>query len=770
MRTAQTPLTRVREFNIARLVATKTLWFPTGMIVVFNALLAIVLLIKPGTHDQLVAVDDLAQTVGPLLMVPLCFWGAGKLWQQRRSSSAFHSAPISIARLWVPLLLGLCVLSFTIGQGIWTYYEQTLREATPFPSWADAGYLSAYPFLLLGILLLSTQPMPISSRTRVLFDGLMIMTALVTLSWYFILGPTVLQGGETVFAKIVGTAYPSADLVIIFCLVLLSFRSRDVSLRPVTRVLAVALTIIVITDSVTLQETYATGGLIDIGWPLGYMLVGLAAHMFRLIVARKAAQEATEQTVTAPVSPSDRQQFWQSVLPYLLILVVGMLAVALQYIGDVDTTLRNGVYVGGAILTALVVFRQILAIRETIGYNTTLHSMHEQLQQKNHALGEANARLEALATTDPLTGLPNHRALVTDLDQELERAQRYQRSCSILFLDIDHFKAINDGFGHSAGDIVLREFASIISSSLRGIDTVGRWGGEEFIVILPETNRSEIESLAERIRKIVAAHAFSVGGGLRLTCSLGIATYPYDAAERDALLEAADKAMYCAKKLGRNQARAIHDPAVKALLLEEDKPNSREDTALIGMVEALKTMANVHDNYTAEHSQRVSTMALQLALQLGMDTSEAQMIALAGQLHDIGKFAIPESILQKPTPLSEEEWELIRKHPATGAAVVNHVPSLRAIAPMIRAHHERWDGHGYPDGLAHEAIPLGARIIAVVEAYDVLTTDKPYQPSLPTTQALIELRRCAGTQFDTSVVEVLEQILVTDAMLAGNTL
>src|SRR5205807_1730183 len=159
-----------------------------------------------------------------------------------------------------------------------------------------------------------------------------------------------------------------------------------------------------------------------------------------------------------------------------------------------------------------------------------------------------NARLEALATTDPLTELPNHRAMVAALDQELERARRYHRPCALLFLDLDHFKALNDSYGHAAGDITLHELATVVSTSLRGVDVAGRWGGEEFVAILPETDSDGAAALAERVRTALAAHAFTAGGGTHLTCSIGVAAYPHDAEERDRLVDMADRAMYAAKR------------------------------------------------------------------------------------------------------------------------------------------------------------------------------------------------------------------------------
>jgi len=385
--------------------------------------------------------------------------------------------------------------------------------------------------------------------------------------------------------------------------------------------------------------------------------------------------------------------------------------------------------------------------------------LYRQVEEKNARLAESNTLLQALSTTDPLTELSNHRALLSTLKQELERAERYERPCSLLFLDLDHFKALNDGYGHAAGDAVLRAFAGILSATIRHMDTAGRWGGEEFVVILPEANAAEALDIAERIRQAVSLFSFDISGGLHLTCSVGVACYPEHGYDQDALLSAADQAMYGAKRLGRNQVRLTSDPAITALLATETAEGGREETALHGTVEALVTLVEKRDWSLGHHSQQVADLARQLARALGMSLEEAQRVALAGHLHDIGKVAIPDAILQKSGPLTGEEWEQMRSHSIVGAEVISCIPSLRPLAPVIRAHHERWDGKGYPDHLQEKQIPLAARLIAVVDSYTVMITDRPYQPARPPAEALKELQRCAGSQFDPQVVEAFTGLL-----------
>ena len=288
------------------------------------------------------------------------------------------------------------------------------------------------------------------------------------------------------------------------------------------------------------------------------------------------------------------------------------------------------------------------------------------------------------------------------------------------------------------------------------------------MAILPETQRASALDAAERVRAAVAAHTFSVGGGVHLTCSIGAAIYPCDALSRPDLACASDRAMYAAKHLGRNQVRSADDPVLN--LLDRGAEASREEVALQGTVEALARLVEVRDSYTASHTDDVAEIATRIALHLGLSAAEARMVGLVGRLHDVGKVGVPDAILRKPSALTPEEWQVMKQHSAIGADVVGRVPALRGIASSIRGHHERWDGSGYPDGLQGEAIPLGARIIAVADAYSAMTTDRPYRKALDTTGARSELQRYAGAQFDPRIVEALEVVLKPPALEPSNSL
>jgi diguanylate cyclase (GGDEF)-like protein len=707
------------------------------------------------------------QVLGPLLGVVLYFVMSRRLRDGRPGPTTGQG--IRDLHRWSPTFLGLGALGFAVGQAIWAYYELVINQPTPFPSLADVGYLSAYPFLFFGILLLPLRRTSLTVRMRVLLDGTLIMAALVTFSWYYVLGPTLIQGGETPLAKVVGTAYPVSDLVLAFCLLLLAGNAKSAHLRLTIQILFLGLLAIVITDTVfayeTLHGTYATGGLIDLGWPLGYMLICLGALAARVATVRQADVTEEPQARVGKRSPRSPVPAWYTVAPYVLVPMVGALMV---YVGHAhgDPAVDPGVYIGGAVLIGAVLVRQTLIIvenrqlyREMGVYAAQLQATQHELRTNNKALTKANARLELLATTDVLTGLPNHGAMIASLDHELERAHRYNRPFCLLFIDIDHFKTLNDAYGHSVGDEALRAFTVVLRMALRGSDIVGRWGGEEFMAILPETHPDGALEVAERLRAQAAGHALPLASGHRLTCSVGIACFPEDGTDRSRVIEMADRAMYAAKRLGRNQVRLTSDPAVAALAVEANMPGAREQATLIGTVEALASLVQARDHATGHHIDEVARLSTELGGRLGLSETDLYNLRLAAWLHDIGKVAVPDAVLQKPGRLTQEERELMRTHPVVGADVGSHVPGLRGLAPVILGHHEWWDGGGYPDGLAGEEIPLAARIIAVADAYLTIVTERPYQEARSVEEARAEIRRCSGTQFDPAVAAALEALL-----------
>jgi serine phosphatase RsbU (regulator of sigma subunit) len=362
-----------------------------GFILLFNALLVAWVLLKPGSDRMLALVVNAAEFVGPLLVLPLCFGGLlRRIW--RRGVSQRDVVPAETrGKRWAPVLLGLGIISWVLGQAIFTYYEWVLRQPPPLPSIADVGYLSVYPFLLLGILLLPARPVPVASRTRIALDGLMTMTAAVTFSWYFVLGPVIQQGTETTLAKAVATAYPLADIVLIACLVILALRPGEHALQPAVRLLALGLILIVVADSnfayLSLHDAYATGMLLDVGWSLGYMLVALGAFAARLAPTGEATTTPDEPGDTPrTASPLAAQRVWPSMLPYVLVPAVGILVVYAWRTSGGNSSLATGVYIGGALLIGLVLLRQVLTILENARLYNRLQGTYLEMEQKNDQL------------------------------------------------------------------------------------------------------------------------------------------------------------------------------------------------------------------------------------------------------------------------------------------------------------------------------------------------------------------------------------------------
>src|SRR5215203_3990977 len=348
--------------------ARSLLWGIASLILLFNGLLVAWVLLKPGSDAVVAIVVNVAEFVGPLLVLPLCFGGLSRLWR-RGTSRTDNGTAVTIGQRWAPVLLGIGILSFAFGQMVFTYYEWVLQQPPPIPSVADVGFLGVYPFLLLGILLLPARPIPAASRARIALDGLMIMTAAVTFSWYFILAPVIQQGTGTALAKVVSAAYPLAGLVMIACLLILALRPGERNLRPAVRLLALGLALVVVADSnfayQTLHDAYATGTLPDLGWSLGYMLVALGAYVARLGPTGGAATSPDGPGNTPRAeSPLAEQRVWPSLLPYVLAPAVGTLVVYAWRHSAGSDSLVAGVYIGGALLIGLVLLRQVLTIVE----------------------------------------------------------------------------------------------------------------------------------------------------------------------------------------------------------------------------------------------------------------------------------------------------------------------------------------------------------------------------------------------------------------------
>src|SRR5262249_941047 len=350
-----------------------------------------------------------------------------------------------------------------------------------------------------------------------------------------------------------------------------------------------------------------------------------------------------------------------------------------------------------------------------------------------------------LAPPAPLTGLGTPRHFHERLQRELIAAEEARQYLSLCLFDMDNFKRINDQHGHPAGDRVLSQ----VAARLRQGGEAFRLGGDEFAVLLPGVEDREALAIAQSI--VARIGDTDLGAAGAITVSAGVATFPQHGRERDSLIRLADGALYWAKEHGKNQVRLAR--ADVAELSEFRRVASGADrVARFRAAASLARAVDSRDAYTGSHSERVGTLAAQIAEQLDLSVDEIELTRLAGSLHDLGKLAIPEEILRKPAALTDPERLVLERHPQIGFRMLESL-GVDPIADWVLHHHERWDGHGYPDGLKGDEIPLGARIIFVADAFDAMTSDRLYRAALTFEEAVAEVERCAGTQFDPQVVE-----------------
>jgi diguanylate cyclase (GGDEF)-like protein/putative nucleotidyltransferase with HDIG domain len=370
------------------------------------------------------------------------------------------------------------------------------------------------------------------------------------------------------------------------------------------------------------------------------------------------------------------------------------------------------------------------------------------------------AKAEQRARVDELTRLFNRRHFDERLRQEVDRHTRYNIGMlSLVFLDLDFFKAYNDKRGHVAGDKVLTQVGSLIQRSIRNTDVAFRYGGDEFAIILPQSEGDDAFIVAERVRSNIEREMRR--RKIRVTASLGLASWPSDGVTRDELVTAADRALYYTKQTGGNRTCVISK--MLPSLAEVAEMGTATEKETLNVIYALAATIEARDQYTYGHSRKVSTYAVALAEAMGLSPEKVAVVSTAALLHDIGKIGIPDEVLNKVGKLEADAWELIRGHPTLSATIVGHVLSLVSCLPAILHHHERWDGTGYPSRLKGEAIPLEGRILAIADAFDAMTAPRPYRDALSYKEALRELKRCSGTQFDPKLVEYFLPIALSTA-------
>jgi diguanylate cyclase (GGDEF)-like protein len=381
--------------------------------------------------------------------------------------------------------------------------------------------------------------------------------------------------------------------------------------------------------------------------------------------------------------------------------------------------------------------------RSTLELQTAQEQLHIALQQEQER-----------ATRDPLTGLRNHRYFQDSLSAEIERCRRTGGHVSIAMLDLDDFKQVNDRFGHSEGDAVLRRATKGIVDNLRPYDLACRLGGEEFGIIFPEASAEEAKAVLDRI----AQHILPFGpNGERLSFSGGVTTWPVHADAQSDLCQRADEAAYTAKMQGK-AATLVYDPAKVTTMNSEERSRSRQRDAMLTTATTLVSAVDQKDPYTRHHSELVAIYAATIARAMHLDEATVKLVYRAGLLHDVGKIGISDEILVKGSQLTHDEWVQLRMHPEFSYRILE-AAEMEPVATWTRHHHEHFDGTGYPFGLAANDIPLGSRIVLVADAFESMTSDRIYRRALGQAQAVHELLAGAGHQFDPHVVSTMVSLV-----------
>ncbi|MGE5543941.1 MAG: diguanylate cyclase [Bacillota bacterium] len=356
-------------------------------------------------------------------------------------------------------------------------------------------------------------------------------------------------------------------------------------------------------------------------------------------------------------------------------------------------------------------------------------------------------QLTRLASTDVLTGLFNYGYFQEKLGEYVREASE-KKPLALIIMDIDYFKHYNDIYGHQAGDQVLAAVADILTTSIGQRGFVSRYGGDEFVMVLLDTDSEKAMQIAEEISESVQSHYYP---GVeyqpegRLTVSCGVAVYPIHARNTRDLFKHADQALYRAKSLNKNKVELYF-----SVFDNLDLPGDEKE--LVNSIRTLVSVIDAKDRYTYGHSERVTSHAIALARKIGLPQEQINILGYAAFLHDIGKIEIDREVLNKADLLNDKEWNELMQHPQWGSDIVTAVDQLQPTVPVIRHHHENYDGTGYPDGLKGDDIPILARIIRVVDSYDAMISHRPYKKSFSIPEALEELKSNAGTQFDPDLV------------------
>jgi len=620
-------------------------------------------------------------------------------------------------RLWRLLLVSNAL--WLLGDLTWAAYPYLLHAEAPFPSVADGLYLASYALVpaavLFGFGAASRQ-----RRARGLLDGAVVGLAIGALGWHLLIAPQLSYGMS--WATATGIAYPLFGVVILITLISAGLAGHR-QVAPSVWLLGIAFAVSAATDAgytwLSVLHEYVPGTWLNVGWQAEAVVLCLAA----LCALRHEEGDAQVVLLSRDLA----------LAPALIavLVAVSFAGAQAQQAGVAALTLLAA---GVAVLTLAA--RSVLSVADSRAVALRLDA----------ALREQ----ERLAVTDGLTGLYNRRFFEEVLRLEADRATREGGQLALLVVDLDHFKRVNDAHGHQSGDDVLAEAAARLQRGLRDCDVLARYGGEEFVIILPGADAETALEVAERCRLSLGGAPVRVHSGARLhlTGSFGAACLPGDAQDVDTLVRLADRALYVAKEQGR-------DRVVLADSTETYTTDKTGATPLAGSA-ALERLADIVDARlgTSEHSAAMTRWVGVLADAAGWNADTRQRAVTAARLHDIGKITLPDAVLTKPGPLDEAEWALMRCHPDEGARLLAATPGFEQIAEIVRGHHERWDGTGYPQGIPSSELADETRLVSVCDTWAAMRADRPYAPARTVADARAELNAARGTQLDPVLVDL----------------
>ena len=663
-------------------------------------------------------------------------------------SGALAEPDSAIAR-WLPIVAtitaaAVCAvraLTDTVDRGAWTVFAAALGVWTlgslydvlrmsgvttvSGPTFADACHVAFYPLAYLGMVQLVRRRVN-RFAAALWLDGLIGALAVAAVATSIVLPPALDESGDNLTAVILRFIFPLGDML------LLAFVSGVMALnawRPgrawVT--LGAAFGSLAIAHAVDLSATassVASSGIDLLMWPVGMVLIAFAALQ------------------QSDLQPHIRLEGWGLLVAPTLF---GWITVALVGYGNFQRLGSLGLALAGATLF-LVMVRAALTFRENA---TIARELRDDVANSGR---------------DSLTGLPNHRAFHEALERETSLARRHERELSVIVIDVDDMKRVNQQHGHQVGDEVLIEVGRRIAATLRSEDVLARVGGEEFACLLPSTGGQAAWRAAERARQALEDGPFGEAGVISI--SAGVCDLEMAGDERE-LLRLASGALYWAKTHGRNVTYR-YSPDVMDVLSADERAEQAERSRTLSAITALARAVDAKDATTQRHSERVGAVASALAGVMGWSTERRAKLHEAGLVHDVGKIGVPDTILRKTAPLTAAEAEVMEGHAALGARIVQDVLSAEQ-ALWVLHHHERWDGDGYPHRIAGDAIPEGAQILAVADSWDAMTANRHYRLALRPEAVIVELKKGSGAQWSPRAVAALVALWESGRLLPAST-